>query len=56
MNGFISIDTLRDGVTWEPHARTSYPVPQGSEYRLGIKTNHTGARVFSLTKGSLIRA
>ena len=32
-NGFISIDTLRDGVTWEPHARTSYPVPQGSEFQ-----------------------
>ena len=53
-NGFISIDTLRDGVTWEPHARTSYPVPQGSEYRLGIKTNHTGARVFSLPKVHLL--
>ena len=54
-NGFISIDTLRDGVTWEPHARTSYPVPQGSEYRLGIKTNHTGARVFSLPKVHLLK-
>ena len=53
-NGFISIDTLRDGVTWEPHARTSYPVPQGSEFRLGIKTNHTEARVFSLPKVHLL--
>ena len=53
-NGFISIDTLRDGVTWVAHARTSYPVPQGSEYRLGIKTNHTGARVFSLPKVHLL--
>ena len=53
-DGFISIETLRDGVTWEPHARTSYPVPQGSEYRLGIKTNHTGARVFSLPKVHLL--
>ena len=53
-NGFISIDTLRDGVTWMPHVRTSYPVPQGAEYRLGIKTNHTGARVFSLPKVHLL--
>ena len=54
-DGFISIETLRDGVTWEPHARTSYPVPQGSEFRLGIKTNHTAARVFSLPKVHLLR-
>ena len=53
-NGFISIDTLRDGVTWTPHVRTSYPVPQGAEYRLGIKTNNTGARVFSLPKVHLL--
>ena len=53
-NGFISIDTLRDGATWEPHARTSYPVPQGSEFRLGVKTNHTEARVFSLPKVHLL--
>ena len=53
-DGFISIETLRDGVTWEPHARTSYPVVQGSEFRLGIKTNHTGARVFSLPKVHLL--
>ena len=54
-DSFISIETLRDGVTWEPHARTSYPVPQGSEFRLGIKTNHTAARVFSLPKVHLLR-
>ena len=54
-DGFISIETLRDGVTWEPHARTSYPVPQGSEFRLGIKTNHTAARVFSLPKVHLLK-
>ena len=54
-DSFISIETLRDGVTWEPHARTSYPVPQGSEFRLGIKTNHTAARVFSLPKVHLLK-
>jgi hypothetical protein len=53
-NGYISIDTLRNGSTWVAHSRTSYPVPQGSEYRLGIKTNHTGARVFSLPKVHLL--
>ena len=54
-DSFISIETLRDGVNWEPHARTSYPVPQGSEFRLGIKTNHTAARVFSLPKVHLLK-
>ena len=53
-NGYISIDTLRDGVTWVAHSRTSYPVVQGSEFRLGIKTNHTGARVYSLPKVHLL--
>ena len=56
-NSYITIDTLRDGVTtWEPHARTSYPVVEGAEFHLGIKTNHTGARVYSLPKGPLIRS
>ena len=54
-DSFISIETLRDGVNWEPHARTSYPIVQGSEFRLGIKTNHTGARVFSLPKVHLLK-
>ncbi len=53
-NSYITIDTLRDGSTWVPHARTSYPIVQGSEFRLGIKTNHTGARVFSLPKVHLL--
>tara|TARA_R110002012_G_scaffold39074_1_gene108370 strand:- start:3 stop:2753 length:2751 start_codon:yes stop_codon:yes gene_type:complete len=53
-NGYISIDTLRDGVNWVAHSRTSYPVVQGSEFRLGIKTNHTGARVYSLPKVHLL--
>ena len=53
-NSFITIDTLRDGTTWEPHARTSYPVVEGAEFRLGIKTNDTEARVFSLPKVHLL--
>ena len=53
-NGFISIETLRDGSNWEPHARTSYPVPQGSEFRLGIKFNDSAARLYSLPKVHLL--
>ena len=53
-NSYISIETLRNGTDWVVHARTSYPIPQGSSYRLGIKTNHTGARVFTLPKVHLL--
>ncbi|MBP72787.1 MAG: hypothetical protein CMA70_04305, partial [Euryarchaeota archaeon] len=53
-NGFISIETLRDGSTWEVHARSSYPVPEGGEYHLGIKSQSTAARVFSAPKVHLL--
>jgi hypothetical protein len=53
-DGYISISTLRDGVSWVVHTRTSYPVVAGSEFHLGIKTNHTEARVFSLPKLHLL--
>jgi len=53
-NGFISIETLRNGTDWVVHARTSYPIVQGSEFHLGIKTNDTGARVYSLPKVHLL--
>jgi len=53
-NSYISIETLRNGSEWVAHSRTSYPIPQGSSYRLGIKTNHTGARVFSMPKVHLL--
>ena len=44
--GFITISTLNDdGVNWRLHARSAYPVPQGSEFRLGIKLQTTGARL-----------
>ena len=49
-NSYISIETLRNGSEWVVHSRTSYPVVEGSEFHLGIKTNHTGARVFTLPK------
>ncbi|BAQ92776.1 fiber Ig/hemolysin [uncultured Mediterranean phage uvMED] len=53
-NSYISIETLRNGTDWVVHSRTSYPIVQGSEFHLGIKTNHTGARVFSLPKVHLL--
>lgn len=53
-NGFISIETLRDGTEWVVHSRTSYPIQQGSEFHLGIKTNSTSARVYSLPKVHLL--
>ena len=53
-NGFISIETLRNGTDWVVHARTSYPIQDGAEFHLGIKTNHTGVRVYSLPKVHLL--
>ena len=53
-NGYISIDTLRNGTDWVVHARTSYPIVDGAEFHLGIKTNHTGARVHTLPKVHLL--
>ena len=47
VNGFISIETINDDGTYSPHARTTYPVPQGSEFHLGIKTANSSARVYS---------
>jgi len=53
-NGFISISTLRDGTDWVVHARSGYPVPEGGEYHLGIKSQSTAARVFSAPKVHLL--
>ena len=49
-NGYISIESLQDDNTWVAHARTSYPVSQGSEFKLGIKAAHPSARVYSAPK------
>jgi hypothetical protein len=48
-NGFISIETLRNGTDWIVHARTSYPVAQGSEFHLGIKAANSSPRVYTYT-------
>ena len=53
-NSYISIETLRNGSEWVVHSRTSYPIQEGAEFKLGIKTNHTGARVFNLPKVHLL--
>ena len=53
-NGFISIETLRDGSTWVPHVRTSYPSVEGVEYRLGIKMGDTNVRLNTLPKVHLL--
>lgn len=54
-NGFISISSLQDdNTTWIVHARTTYPVAQGSEFHLGIKTANSSARVFSAPKVHLL--
>ena len=53
-NGFISIETLNDDGTWGVHARTSYPASQGSEFRLGVKTASSSARVSSSPKVHLL--
>ena len=53
--GFIEIATLADdGVSWNLHSRSAYPVPQGSSFRLGIKLQTTGARLRTLPKKHLL--
>jgi hypothetical protein len=53
-NSYISIESLQNDGSWVVHSRTTYPVVQGSEFHLGIKTNHTGARVYTLPKVHLL--
>ena len=54
-NGFIAISTLQDDdTTWILHARSSYPVPEGSSFHLGIKSANAAARVFSAPKAHLL--
>ena len=54
-NGFISIESLQsDGATWVVHARSSYPVADGAEFHLGIKSANPAARVYSAPKVHLL--
>ena len=46
-SGFIAISSLQDdGATWVLHARSSYPVLEGSEFHLGIKAANSVPRVY----------
>jgi hypothetical protein len=50
-NGFISIDYYDASESaWIVCARTSYPVAQGVEYKLGIKFSDSNVRLFSAPK------
>lgn len=54
-NGFIAISTLQDdNTTWVLHARSSYPVPEGSEFHLGIKAASSLPRVYTEPKVHLL--
>jgi len=53
-DGYISIETLRGESTWVAHSRTSYPTPEGSEFRLGIKFSNPYARLYSQPKVHLL--
>ena len=46
-NGFIAISSLQNDGSWRMHARSSYPVPEGAEFHLGIKAANPSGRVFS---------
>ncbi len=53
-NGYIAISTLRNGTDWVVHSRSGYPVPQGSSYHLGVKSQSTAARVYTAPKVHLL--
>ena len=53
--GYIAIYSLQDDdVTWVLHARSGYPVPEGSEFKLGIKFSTTAARLASVPNVHLL--
>ena len=53
-NGFIAISSLQDDGSWVLHARSSYPVPEGSEFHLGVKAAYPQPRVFSAPQVHLL--
>ena len=54
-NGYISIDSYDPTTsTFVPHARTSYVVPEGVEFKLGIKFSNPSARLYSEPKVHLL--
>ena len=53
-NGFIAISSLNNDGSWKLHARSSYPVPEGAEFHLGIKAGYPEPRVFSAPQVHLL--
>ncbi len=53
-NGYISIESLQNDGSWVVHARTSYPIQEGAEFRLGIKANSTSVRLYTNPKVHLL--
>ena len=54
-NGYISIDSYDPTTsTFIPHSRTSYVVPEGVEFKLGIKFSNPSARLYSEPKVHLL--
>lgn len=53
-NGYISIESLQDDGTWVVHARSGYPVADGAEFHLGVKTANSSPRVYSAPKVHLL--
>ena len=54
-NGYISIDSYDPNTsTFVPHARTTYIIPDGAEFKLGIKFSSPSARLYSTPKVHLL--
>ncbi len=54
-NGYISIDSYDPTTsTFVPHSRTSYVVPEGVEFKLGIKFSNPSARLYTTPKVHLL--
>ena len=54
-NGYISIDSYDPSTsTFVPHSRTTYLIPDGAEFKLGIKFSNPSARLYSTPKVHLL--
>ena len=49
-NGRIAIYSLQDDSTWVLHSRSSYPVVEGSEFKLGVKFTNASPRLRTAPK------
>jgi len=53
-NGYIAISSLQNDGSWILHARSNYPVAEGTSFHLGVKSQSTSARVYSAPKVHLL--